>query len=218
MVSANREDYLLAIYRLNKEGGPAKTTDVAEALDVSPASVTEMVKRLSEDGLVEYERYRGANLTPKGYRHAHRMHRKHRLVEKFFVEVLEADVDAAHSSACSIEHNFSDEAARKLCRIIGSPDDECGCDDLCEDLCDNRKLGGQRLSELKEGETARVSHLICDSPEKVRKLIAMGLVPGRMVKLEGGMPMKGPMVIRMEDSLVALDREYTSLVMVDKEE
>ncbi len=216
MVSANMEDYLLAVYRLNKEGGAAKTTDIAEALNVSPASVTEMVKRMSEEGLVDYERYRGANLTRKGYRHAHRMHRKHRLVEKFLVEVLGSDVDSAHSSACSIEHNFSDDAARKLCRIIGSPD-ECDCEELCEDLCVNRKLGGTSLSELKGGESACISHLICDSPEKVRKLIAMGLVPGRVVRVEGGMPLRGPMVVKVEDSLVALDREYTSLVMVDKE-
>lgn len=217
MVSVHREDYLLAIYRLNKDGGPAKTTDLAEALNISPASVTEMVKRLSEEGLVEYERYRGANLTRKGYRHAHRMHRKHRLVEKFLVEVLESDEASAHSSACSIEHNFSDDAARQLCRIIGSPED-CGCEDHCEDLCVNRMMSGDSLSDLKEGESARISFLKCDSPEKVRKLIAMGLVPGRSVKLEGGMPLKGPMVVRLEDSLVALDRDYTSLVMVDKEE
>ncbi len=211
------EDYLLAIYRLNKEGGPAKTNDVAERLDISPASVTEMVKRLSELGLVDYERYRGATLTRKGYRQAHRMERKHRLVEKFFVDVLKSDADSAHTSACHIEHGLSDEAARQLCRIIGSPD-ECDCEELCEDLCENRRLGGTALSELKEGESARISHLICDSPEKVRKLISMGLVPGRSVRMESDMPMRGPMVLRMEDSLVALDRDYTRLVMVDREE
>ncbi len=211
------EDYLLAIYRLNKDGGPAKTNDIADSLDISPASVTEMVKRLSEQGLVEYERYRGATLTRKGYRHAHRMHRKHRLVEKFFVDVLKSDTDSAHASACHIEHSFTDEAARQLCRIIGSPD-VCDCEEVCEDLCDNRQLQGTALSELVEGQSARISHLICDSPEKVRKLIAMGLVPGRSIKMESGMPMRGPMVVRMDDSLVALDREYTRLVMVDLEE
>ncbi|MDI3482898.1 MAG: DtxR family transcriptional regulator, Mn-dependent transcriptional regulator [Candidatus Methanomethylophilaceae archaeon] len=216
MVSANMEDYLLAIYRLNRDGGPAKTTDIADMLSVSPASVTEMVKRLSEEGLVDYERYRGSTLTPRGFRHAERLHRKHKLVEKFMVNVLRSDPESAHDSACRIEHSLSDDDARSLCRIIGSPE-ECVCDQG-NTGCRNIALVGIPLSEMKKGEKAVISFLKSDSPEKVRKLISMGLVPGRTVKIESEMPMKGPILISLDDSLLVLDREYTSLVMVEKEE
>lgn len=216
MVSRNREDYLMCIYKLTQEGGVAKTNDIAHSMKVSAASVTEMMQRLSEENLVEYEKYRGVKLTRAGNRHARKMRRKHRLVEKFLVNILDTDVDTAHEEACKLEHVFSDSAAQKLCRIIGEPDECNDCHDKYSEGCVNHTLSQENIASMREGENAVISHLRCENPEKIRKLISMGFVPGRAITLENDLPFKGPMVIRMGDSLLALDKDYANLIFIDR--
>jgi len=216
MVSGNREDYLICIYKLTQEGGAAKTNDIAHSMKVSPASVTEMMQRLSEENLVEYEKYRGVRLTRTGIRHARQIRRKHRLMEKFLVNILDTDAETAHEEACKLEHVLSDTAAQKLCRIIGEPDQCNGCDDECDGECVNHSLSKDTISSMVKGENAVISHLRCDNPEKIRKLISMGFVPGRVISLENDLPFKGPMIIRLGESLLALDRDYANLIFIDR--
>lgn len=216
MVSRNREDYLMCIYRLTQEGGAAKTNDIAHNMKVSPASVTEMMQRLSEENLVEYEKYRGVKLTRAGNRHARQMKRKHRLMEKFLVNILDTDVDTAHEEACKLEHVFSDAAAQKLCRIIGEPDDCNGCEDKYREGCINQNMSQETIASMSKGENAVISHLRCENPEKIRKLISMGFVPGREITLENSLPFQGPMVLRLGKSLLALDKEYANLIFIER--
>ncbi|MGE4274998.1 MAG: DtxR family transcriptional regulator [Candidatus Methanomethylophilaceae archaeon] len=217
MVTGSREDYLICIYKLTQDGGVAKTNDIAQSMKVSPASVTEMMGRLAEDNLVEYEKYRGVRLTRAGYRHARQIRRKHHLMERFLVNILDTDVDTAHEEAGKLEHVLSDNAAQKLCRIIGEPDGCTGCNDACDGECVNHTLSHETVASMREGDDAVISHLRCDNAEKIRKLISMGFVPGRHIVLENDLPFKGPIVLRLGDTRVALDRDYADLIHVDRE-
>ena len=93
------EDYLKAIYRLSPEGRPASTSEIAHLLELSAPSVSGMVKRLSELGLLEHAPYKGVQLTEAGRRAALRMVRRHRLIEAYLVEFLGYSWDAVHPEA-----------------------------------------------------------------------------------------------------------------------
>ena len=105
------EEYLEAIYSFNEKGQLAKNSELAKRLKVAPPSVTQMVQKLAEEGLVEYEPYRGALLTGKGTALAQKVVRKHRLLERFLHDFLGIGLDKVHDEACRMEHGLSDEAA-----------------------------------------------------------------------------------------------------------
>ena len=87
-LSRSAEDYLKAIYALSEDGDTASTSAIAESLDIQPASVTGMVKRLAEDGLVEHVPYKGVRLTEPGTIEALRVMRRHRILETYLCERL----------------------------------------------------------------------------------------------------------------------------------
>ena len=101
MSTDNREDYLINILRLTEGVGTVKTTEIANYMGVAPASVTEMLKTLSKEGLVNYERYRGVSLTEEGIAAAKNLRRKHHIMERFLTDVLEVDHQSAHDNACA---------------------------------------------------------------------------------------------------------------------
>ena len=114
MVSENVEEYLECLWELTQDGTPARTSDIAKRMDVSPASVTEMMQRLDSQGYISYERYKGATLTEKGLRIGEAIKRKHRLLERFLVDVLGIEKERSHEEACRLEHALGAEALERL--------------------------------------------------------------------------------------------------------
>ena len=137
--SESVEMYLKEIYLLSRDGDAASTGAIAEALGVSPPSVTDMVDRLEDHGLATHERHRGTVLTTEGHTQAERLLRKHCRIERFLVEQL--DMDAGfHEEACRLEHAMTDEVADRLDRFVDLPADCPDCYDIeaqhCSRLCD----------------------------------------------------------------------------------
>jgi DtxR family transcriptional regulator, Mn-dependent transcriptional regulator len=120
-VTASVEDYLKVIFELAGDRGLAATTDIAAALDVAPPSVSEMTRRLAEQGLISYERYRGATLTRLGRRAALRTIRRHRVIEAYLTIALDYPHDRVHDEAERIEHAASDELIDRMSAAIGEP-------------------------------------------------------------------------------------------------
>jgi len=219
MVSESVEDYLSAIYVLTRRNRMAKTKDIAQRLRVSPASVSEMLRKLSEKDLVMYEKYKGVTLTETGMSLARRVRRRHRLLEKFLTEVLGMKREKSHEEACRLEHIISDESIKRICQMVQDPETcrEGKLFEECNDNCD--VCAGEpslKLSELLEGEDAIISYITCDHPGKVRRLISMGFVPGRNVALEEEIPMGGPLLVRLDECRVALARDFAELVHVKR--
>ena len=121
MVSESTEDYLETIYVLTRRHRAAKTKDIAQKLNISPASVSEMLGKLSEQGYINYEKYKGATLTDRGMREGMRVRRRHRILEKFLTDVLGIKRDKSHEEACRLEHIISDESMKKICQMVQEP-------------------------------------------------------------------------------------------------
>src|SRR5437016_13646728 len=113
------EDYLKVIYHLSSQGGFAATSDIAASLDVSPPSVSGMVKRLSETGLIEHVPYRGVQLTHQGRRAALKMIRRHRVLEVYLTQQLGYDWDGVHAEAERMEHAVSDDLIERMAGALG---------------------------------------------------------------------------------------------------
>ncbi len=115
------ENYLKTIWDLETRTGRAITGDLARCLEVAPASVTGMLKRLSTRGLIKYRPYQGATLAAEGRRTAVRVVRRHRLIETFLVEVMQVPAGLVHDEAERWEHVISDDMAERMDVLLGRP-------------------------------------------------------------------------------------------------
>lgn len=177
MASLTIENYVKAIYQIApaKDGAPAATGKLAEALGVSPGTVTSMLKTLSESGLAEYVPYEGARLTDAGRMLALRVLRRHRLIELFLVRTLNLTWDEVHEEAENMEHAVSDLLVDRIDAFLGYPAADPHGDPIPK--ADGTVAGpaGKRLSQVAAGERFRVVRVMEQSPEFLRYLTETGL-------------------------------------------
>ena len=121
-ISENIEEYLEVLYRNGNNGEQVSTTTLSKDLGIAPGSVTQMLKKLECLGYIEYTPYKGATLTDEGMKIAQKITRKHRILEKFLMDVLKIKEENIHEQACEMEHTLSDEAERALCTMLNNPD------------------------------------------------------------------------------------------------
>lgn len=220
MVSENTEQYLKTIYNLTEEGGTARTTDIASLMGVAPASVTEMLHKLSDRGYVRHVPYKGVVLRPRGMKIACRVARKHRLLERFLADFVGVSGKSRHEQACKMEHALTDEAEKNLCKIMQHPSEcphgrkipKCGRAITCE-KCTSTDVP---LTEIGEGEKVVVSHLISTDKDELCRMLAMGFVPGSEVVVEKRIPMGGPIIVSLKGTKVAIARDSGSILHVTK--
>ncbi len=120
-LSYEAEEYIEAIYRLQKRSGAAKTKELAEELSVVPGSITNTIAHLEKHGLVEHEPYRGVRLTAKGEKLALDILRRHRLAERLLTDVLNAEWSDVHEIACKLEHALTKDIIPLLEKRLGHP-------------------------------------------------------------------------------------------------
>src|SRR5262245_44483407 len=175
------EDYLKVIYTLSPEGRPASTSDIAHRLDLSAPSVSGMVKRLSEQGLLEHVPYKGVQLTEDGRRAALRMIRRHRILETYLVGRLGYGWDTVHEEAERLEQSVSDTLFERMAEAVGNaaadPHGELipSADGLIEEI------SATALSDVPPGETVEVRRVTAGDPDRLRYLASVGLTPGAVV-------------------------------------
>jgi DtxR family Mn-dependent transcriptional regulator len=214
------EQYLKVIYNLTEDGGMAKTTDIASAMDIAPASVTEMIHKLSDKGYVRHEPYKGVVLRPRGMKIACKISRKHRLLERFLADFVGVSGKSRHEQACKMEHALTDEAEKNLCRIMHHPTEcphgkripKCGRSTTCE-KCTSTDTP---LSEIAEGQRVIVSHLMSRNQDELCSMLSMGFVPGAEVRVEKKIPMGGPIIVSLKGTKVAIARDRGNLLHVVK--
>ena len=162
------EDYAKAIHALAaREPGPVGTTALAERLGVSPGTVTAMVKRMADLGLVRYEPYQGVELTPPGERLALEVIRHHRLLESFLAEALGMPWDQVHDEAEVLEHYISEDLEERIAAALGDPDRDPHGDPIPDrDLTISDPVPGLPLLELEVRRRRRRSR---GSPTAARR-------------------------------------------------
>jgi DtxR family transcriptional regulator, Mn-dependent transcriptional regulator len=172
------EDYLKAIYQLSPEGRTASTSEIAHLLALSPPSVTGMVKRLSEQGLLEHVPYRGVQLTDGGRRAALRMVRRHRLIEAYLVEFLGYSWDTVHEEAERLEHAVSDTMVERMASALGHPQVDPHGDPIPAADGSIHELSCTPLSDIPVGETVEIHRVHESQPDRLRYIASLGLKPG----------------------------------------
>ena len=224
------EEYLKAIYEFNEKGKLAKNTDLAKRLDIASSSVTQMIQKLADEGLVVYEPYRGIMLTGKGNAIARKVVRKHRLLERFLHTFLGLGRNKARDDADRLEHGLSDEAAAALCKVIEQPEtshdesqippctlevEDC---DQCEDARkeDDSFKPITELSNLSLGEKGVVV-FVRGGTSACQRLLDMGLTQGTEVTVVNAAPFRGPIELAVRGSALALGRGLARHVFVEVE-
>lgn len=217
MYAERVEEYLETIlYLIMKNQGPAKTKQIAEELNVAPPSVTEMIKKLSAQGLVEYIPYKGAELTAEGAELAVKLKRKHQVLETFLTDILNFDRKTAHREACELEHAVSDPVLEKLYEFLGKPD---YCPDghpINIDVCNIEPEDTfLPLDEIEEGKGGRIARVALSKDTKVR-LNSLGILPGEDLEVKRKQK-QGSISVNVLGSEVALGREIAKKIFVTPE-
>lgn len=197
-LSRSAEDYLKAIHALSADA-PASTTDIAQRLDLSPASVSGMIRRLSGQGFLEHEPYRGVQLTPAGRREALRMVRRHRLIETYLVARLGFTWDDVHEEAERLEHAVSDLLVERMAAALGHPLFDPHGDPIPAADGSMEVPAYVAVAELAAGETAAVHRVDTGDADRLRYLAEAGLVPGAPVTVMRREPFDGPVTLRVGD-------------------
>ena len=184
MFTLAEENYLKAIFKISEQDGkPASTNAISSEMSTSAASVTDMIKRLSDKALIHYERYRGVTLTAQGERIATHLIRKHRLWEVFLVEKLHFSWDEVHEIAEQLEHIKSQRLVERLDEYLSFPKFDPHGDPI-PDADGNFAIRKQvLLAEIKPGDDGLVVGVQDHSTAFLQYLDRMELVLGTPVEL-----------------------------------
>src|ERR1700712_4950638 len=173
--STSVENYAKAIYALQADGDAVRTTDLAERLGVRPASVSTMVTRLEQLGLVEHEPYRGVRLTGEGDRVALKVIRRHRLLESFLADALELPWDLVHLEAERLEHHISPVVEDAIAAHLGHPTHDPHGDPIPNDQLELPTDRTALLVDVAPGETVELVRVSDRDPAMLRYLDDLGV-------------------------------------------
>jgi DtxR family Mn-dependent transcriptional regulator len=212
------EDYLKAIFQLSVEGAPVSTSAIAERLGIAAGSVTGMLKRLAEAGLVEHTRYYGARLTSVGIANALRMVRRHRILELFLVEILGYTWDRVHDDAERLEHVVTDEMIDRMAIVLGEPQADPHGAPIPTAKGELHQRSYPTLAELEAGEQAVLRQVPDDDAAALRYLAQLDLRPGAVLEIVDVAPFNGPLRVCINGIEQIVGRELASKVLVERRE
>jgi DtxR family Mn-dependent transcriptional regulator len=196
-LSASVQDYAKAVYALETRGGAAvSTNDLAARLGVTPASVSGMVRKLTEVGIAEHQPYHGVRLTEEGRRVALEVLRHHRLLELFLNQELGMSWDRVHAEAEVLEHVLSEELEALIAARLGHPSVDPHGDPIptLEFEIDERPT--RSLSELPVGAAGGFVRVSDSDPEMLRYLAEHGITLGARLEVVDRQPFGGPVFVR----------------------
>ncbi len=212
-LTASVEDYLKAIFRLSQDGGPVATSDIAEWLNFSAPSVSGMVKRLSELGLLEHIPYKGVELTAAGRRAALRTLRRHRIIETYLVEKLGYAWDSVHPEAERLEHAVSESLIERMALTLGNPAFDPHGDPIPQADGSMTEVETIPLSEVPLNSAVEVLRVMTSEPERLRYLAKLGLKPGSTLYVLDRQPFHGPTTVRVGYKDRILGHELAALLL-----
>ena len=196
-LSRSVEDYLKVIYALSEQGEAASTSGIAATLDVQPASVSGMIKRLAESGYVQHVPYRGVRLTESGTRAALRIVRRHRILETYLSERLGYSWDDVHEEAERLEHAASDRLIDRMASALENPRHDPHGAPIPTRSGDVESTDHPSLAEVEPGDSVEIRAVQDDDSDRLRYMEARGLLPGVLLRIEACAPFNGPVTVRV---------------------
>jgi DtxR family Mn-dependent transcriptional regulator len=215
LITQERQDYIKAIYQLQHEESPVRTTSIAEVLGVEPASVTGILKRLAELHLVNYARYKGVTLTEAGEKIALEVIRHHRLIELYLMQALGYSWDEVHEEAEQLEHAISEDFEDRIAEMLGEPTTDPHGAPIPTKDGQIQPLIGQRLSELQPGQAGHVRRVDDRDSNLLRYLDALGIRPGTHIRVTEVAPFGGPIHVCVGDAEHAIGSEAARQIYVE---
>ena len=216
ILSESIENYLKAIYALRREAGKVLTTQLAERLEVKPASVTGMVRKLAQMKLVTYKPYQGVELTRSGQKIALEVIRHHRLLELYLSEVMGLPWDKVHIEAEKLEHALSEELEDRIDELLGHPTTDPHGSPIPSKAGKVSSSDSHRLSELKQGEKAKIAEVNDEDAGFLRYVAKLGLFPGKVIEVVSVAPYKGPLTLKVNENKIVIGCEAAEQIMVSK--
>jgi len=215
MLSQAVQDYLKAIYKLQEQGGVVSTSALAEAMEVTAASATGMVKKLASLKLVRHNPYQGVVLTKAGQKMALEVIRHHRLLELYLAEALDYSWDKVHEEAERLEHAISEEFEERIFQALGRPTRDPHGDPIPAKDGTVRAADHDRLSDLEPGARGIIRQVSDSDAEMLRYLGTRGLVPDTAFEVLDKAPFNGPLTVKAGRTSHVLGRELARHIRVE---
>src|ERR1700751_832915 len=194
------EDYCKAIFTLESRAEePVATNRLAERLELTPGSVSAMLKRLGELGLIEHHPYRGVRLTADGRNVALEVIRHHRLLRLFLGESLQMPWDRVHAEGEVLEHLISEELEQLIAAKLGDPTLDPHGDPIPSAELELHELETLALERLREGDSGVFVRVSDSDPEMLRYLSERGIAPGDRLDVRERQPFGGPLLVAFGD-------------------
>lgn len=217
-LSPAHEDYLKAIYMLMANGGEVNNSALANYLEVSPASTTNMVKKLAELELVEYTPYQSVTLTEAGERIALEVLRHHRLLELYLHQKLNLPWDQVHAEAERLEHVISEALEDAMASALDNPTIDPHGDPIPSKDGRIEKIEAEPLSIAELNRPYRIVRVRVQDPDRLNYLGGLGLYPNAVITLLKRAPFFGPMLIDVAGEHHALAHDMAETLLVTPED
>jgi DtxR family transcriptional regulator, Mn-dependent transcriptional regulator len=201
------QNYLKAIHHLGGDQRQVSPAEIAARMDVRAASVTGMLKRLAEAGLIDYESGAGARLTERGLAEARRVIRRHRLVELFLLRVLGLDWSEVDAEAEALEHAISPRLEQAIAAHLGEPLEDPHGHPIPSPSGEMTKRNLRELNDFKVGDRVLIREVQDDRPDRLRRWQSHGLVPGATVLIRGYQPLDDLFEIEVNHRTIMLGSE-----------
>lgn len=218
MKNISKEDYLSTIYRHRNSEGGIKATQLAEQLEISNAAVTDMMKKLSRDGLVNYARYKGIKLTGQGESYARNMVRRHRIWELFLQRIVGMPWDKVHDEAENLEHSSSDELVNRLEEMLDYPKFDPHGDPIPDKkgmLPKQKKM--IPLSVIKTGEKVEVVRVNDFDNDFLNYLSGIGIKLNKKLIIKDVLNFDKSMFIEIDGSEINISNTIAANIFVVRE-
>jgi len=212
-----QEDYLKSLYLLGGDERPVPTRELAHRLGISSPSVSEMVTRLSAQGLVEHDRYRGQQRTREGRKVVLELVRHHSLLEMFLVQVLGYSLDEVHDEAERLEHVISERMEQRIFELLGRPELDPHGHAIPTLAGKVRPVSHRPLSEGRAGEKVIVQGVSDDDASTLRELERRGLTPGTRMAVVARSEFEGPVEVKIKGRRVSVPLGLARAIFVTGE-
>jgi len=212
--SPTEENYLKAIYKHSKAAETVATNTLAAELRTTPASVTDMLKKLSDKGLAEHQPYKGVVLTPEGLSIALQIIRKHRLWETFLVEKLKFTWDEVHETAEQLEHIDSPNLISKLDEFLEFPEYDPHGDPIPDHDGTIKHRESVLLSQCRSGQAVTITGVLTEESRFLQFLQRLNLIIGQKVVINEEIPFDNSLSIRDLDTDIIINRNISDNIRV----
>ncbi len=216
MLTKTKEDYLEIIFHLESEGRAVSIKEISSHLKISPATASEHLEKLAQEGLIKRMPDRGVALTASGKKIALDVVRRHRLSERFLTDKLGVKWEEAHEEAHKLEHDISKMVGDKMYKMLGEPK-TCPHGNPVP-AADGRikEEPSKPLTEFERNDRLKIVKITDEEPKLLCYLATLGLMPRKQIRVEQKAPFNGPIMVKVGNAVYALGRKIAESIWVKK--